>query len=332
MTHNKEDFVSKLHKKIKKVITEKRNKIEIEKLSRTICEVSDSFDTEEFLKENPNSEVMAEYDIHDDDLPHIRELAIGRFKQYYNSFSGKFIFDSICLQLSYEITKNHPDEVKKNKVKTTVIKESLSKLLDNFKDLDEKKVQQTLNSLLNTLIHDMYYSRKLEKINKKLNSEYRTLLDASIKDKEALTLAQSGYTKIKNDYANLKKRTEKEKEDYRAKAEADLIGQLIEILDDFERAIGQLEGNKDVLSGFSMIENKLSAILKQRGLDKIISDGTEFDPEKHEAMMVEQRDDIDDNTIIETIRTGFLLNEKLLRPSLVKVAQNSKDNSKTDQD
>ncbi|MCK5682595.1 nucleotide exchange factor GrpE [bacterium] len=332
MSSNKEDFVSKLHKKIKKVLTEKRNKIEIEQLSRTINELSDSFDIEAFLNENPNSQIMAEYDIREEDLPHLRELTLGRFKQYFDSFSGKYIFDSICLQISYEINKNYPDEVQKNKVKNSVIKESLVKLFDTFKDFDSEKVNNTMNSMLNSLIHDMYYFRKLEKLNKKLNTEYKTLLDASIKDKELLSTAQSGYNKIKNDYANLRKRTEKEKEDYRSKAEAELIGQLIEILDDFERAIGQLEGNQEVLSGFSMIENKLSAILKQRGLEKILSDGEEFDPEKHEAMMVEKRDDVNDNTITETIRSGFLLNEKLLRPSLVKVAQNNKDNKETDQD
>lgn len=327
-----EESLDKLQKKVKKFLIEKRFKTEIEKLARNLAEVREAFDLQAFLKDNPDSHIIEEYNIPETDLGYIRELALERIQKYFDSLGSKEIFDTVTLQISIAVSREHPEDVEKKRIKDSVIKEAISTCLESYRDFDQARMLEIARSIQLNLIHDMYYLKKLEKNfiklsteHAKLTTDYTNLLNASLKDKEMLSTAQEGYNKIKNDYANLKKRTEKEKEEYQAKAGSELIRDLVEVLDDFDRAIQQMKGNEEVLNGFTMIQNKLSMILSRKGLERIESDGAKFDPEKHEAILVDPRTDVEDNTITETIRPGYLLNGSLIRASLVKVAQN-KDN------
>lgn len=115
------------------------------------------------------------------------------------------------------------------------------------------------------------------------------------------------------DFDNFRKRIEKEKQETIANANANLISELLPTLDHFELA---LKHNKD--KGVEMIYEELNEILKKNGLKKIKTDGN-FNPNIHEAVVSVEGDK--NGVILEEIQRGYLLNEKLLRASKVKVSR-----------
>lgn len=114
------------------------------------------------------------------------------------------------------------------------------------------------------------------------------------------------------EFDNFRKRTEKEKQEIILNANANLISEMLPVLDHFELA---LEHNKD--KGVQIIYDELKEILKSCGLKRIETKGI-FDPNFHEVIMKTEGEK--DGEILEELQTGYLLNEKLLRASKVKVS------------
>ncbi|MBP7708727.1 nucleotide exchange factor GrpE [Candidatus Pacearchaeota archaeon] len=124
---------------------------------------------------------------------------------------------------------------------------------------------------------------------------------------------QDKILRLQADFDNFRKRTEKEKQEHSSIANANLITELLPALDHFELA---LKHNKD--KGVQMIYDELNEILAKNGL-KIINTKGIFNPNIHEAVM--KVDGKKDNEIVEEIQKGYLINEKLLRASKVKISK-----------
>jgi molecular chaperone GrpE len=126
------------------------------------------------------------------------------------------------------------------------------------------------------------------------------------------------------DFDNYRKRMLREKEEFAAYANRELLQDLLPIIDDFERAIKSSEDSKDFESfhnGVSMIEKQFVSMLERKWkLQRFDSAGEEFDPQRHEAMMTEERADHEQSMVLEDFQKGYLLNEKVLRPAKVKVS------------
>jgi molecular chaperone GrpE len=125
------------------------------------------------------------------------------------------------------------------------------------------------------------------------------------------------------DFENFRKRMLREREDAARYANAALLGDLIGLIDDFERAIHSGEESKDFssfLQGITMIEKQLVDMLESRwGLKRFVSVGETFDPNKHEAVQRVEGPVDSRPTVVEDYQKGYYLHERVLRPARVKV-------------
>src|SRR6185436_5544730 len=122
------------------------------------------------------------------------------------------------------------------------------------------------------------------------------------------------------EFENYKKRIERERSDFVQFASAELIKELLNALDSFELAIRNSKADDQSLRGFELIYKQLLDTMGRFGLKAIEVKGQKFDPNFHQAVATTPTDDVEENTIIEELRKGYLLNGRLLRPAMVNVA------------
>ncbi|TVQ24133.1 MAG: nucleotide exchange factor GrpE [Spirochaetaceae bacterium] len=126
------------------------------------------------------------------------------------------------------------------------------------------------------------------------------------------------------DFDNYRKRMLREKEEFAAYANRELLLDIVPIIDDFERAIKSAEESRDFdafFNGVAMIEKQFTSMLERKWkLVRFDSVGTEFDPQRHEAILTEESSEHDVSVVLEDYQKGYLLHEKVLRPSKVKVS------------
>ena len=130
--------------------------------------------------------------------------------------------------------------------------------------------------------------------------------------------------RIQADFDNYKKRLDKERIEFIKFANEEIIIEILKILDDFERAVeaGKTKHDFDVLyKGVEMIYKDLKGFLKQKGLEEINAKGKLFNPHEHEAMMQEETNEHPEDYVVEEFQKGYKLNERIVRPSKVKVSK-----------
>ena len=134
------------------------------------------------------------------------------------------------------------------------------------------------------------------------------------------------------DFENFRKRVIKEKEETVKYANTNLLLDLVNIIDDFERAINSAADSKDFENfyrGIELIEKQFSSMLEKKwNLLKFGSEGDKFDPEKHEAFMKEEKEDIAEPVIAEVFQNGYLLNNRAIRHAKVKIFMPKYDKEK----
>ena len=130
------------------------------------------------------------------------------------------------------------------------------------------------------------------------------------------------YLRMAADFANYKKRSEREKSNIYAYANEKLITDMLEILDNFDRAFLQETCESDTfVEGMDLIYKQLLEVLQRAGLSEIGEKGQTFDPELHDALVMEASDEVESGQIIQVLKKGYMLNKKVIRHTLVKVAQ-----------
>ncbi|MFQ5927064.1 MAG: nucleotide exchange factor GrpE [Terriglobia bacterium] len=125
------------------------------------------------------------------------------------------------------------------------------------------------------------------------------------------------------DFENYKKRAEREQQEFRQQAEADLVLMLLPVLDAFERALNTLSEDthaEEYRKGVELIYKQLVDILSRRGLKPVRALGEAFDPYLHHALERIESTDFRDQEVIAEFQPGYTFRERLLRPALVKVA------------
>lgn len=153
-----------------------------------------------------------------------------------------------------------------------------------------------------------------------------TLLKEAVEEEKAKAEDfQNRYLRALADSENQKKRWTKEKEDLLRHANISLIKRLLPVLDDFHRARQAADRAGDpgaLIKGIDMIEKKLADLVDQEGVTCIQAIGEMFDPARHEALMVEETAEHPDGLILEELQKGYTYNDRVVRPTLVKVAKN----------
>lgn len=127
------------------------------------------------------------------------------------------------------------------------------------------------------------------------------------------------YTRLMADFQNYKKRTEKEKADVYSFANEKIMTDLLQVIDNFERALGSECQDEAYAEGMQMIFKQLTDILKSAGLEEIEAVGHDFDPNFHHAVLTDSNPEFDSGKVTEVLQKGYKLNGKVIRPSMVKV-------------
>ena len=142
--------------------------------------------------------------------------------------------------------------------------------------------------------------------------------DAAEAEEEALN---ARYLRLMADFQNFKRRTEKEKNDIYAFANEKIISELLNVIDNFERALDAGNAEDSFYKGMEMILKQLLGVLEKAGASEIAALGEEFDPNFHNAVMTEDSDEYESGKVTEVLQKGYVLNNKVIRPSMVKVAK-----------
>jgi len=124
------------------------------------------------------------------------------------------------------------------------------------------------------------------------------------------------------EFENYRKRIERERREQSDQAVVDLLRELLDVVDDFDLALTVDAGEAaPYRKGVEMIHAKLHDLLKKYGVRPIEALGADFDPNLHQAVSHEHREGHRDGEVIDELRRGYLINDRLLRPALVKVAK-----------
>lgn len=124
--------------------------------------------------------------------------------------------------------------------------------------------------------------------------------------------------RVQADFENYRKRVLREQTAVVERATEGLVTELLSVLDSFELALGTLQGaDENVRKGVELVYSSLLAALERVGLERIPTEGAPFDPTVHEAVLQEEGDG--EPVVVETMRSGFRLKGKVLRPAMVKV-------------
>lgn len=166
-----------------------------------------------------------------------------------------------------------------------------------------------------------------ENINEEIKTEEVAEATETVEVEEKETIEKEKYDELYDkhlrlmaEFDNFKKRTQKEKEELGAFATADTIEKLLPVIDNLERAISSIEEKNTFSDGVEMVYKQLIEILEKIGVEKIESVGKEFDPNIHNAVMHIEDEEAGSNMIVEEFMKGYKFKDKVIRYSMVKVA------------
>jgi molecular chaperone GrpE len=133
-----------------------------------------------------------------------------------------------------------------------------------------------------------------------------------------------GWQRERAEFANYKKRMERERAQLHHNIVGDVIRKYLDIVDDLERALQNRPTEGEGASwaeGIELIYRKLLTALETEGVQPMQVEGQQFDPNWHEAISQEPNDEYESGQIIEVVRNGYLIGERVLRPAAVRIAQ-----------
>ncbi len=177
---------------------------------------------------------------------------------------------------------------------------------------------------------------KMNNWEEELNSEEKTeLIDASCSHegelreeidnlKQELKQAQDLYMRALAEADNTRKRAVRERDEYIKFASLPLIKRLLTVMDDLDRAIDMFDPGQNpesLLKGVEMIKSRMEEIVEQEGVEAVDALGQPFDPQYHQPLTVETNSSYPENTVIEELQKGYIMHDRVVRPSLVKVSK-----------
>lgn len=177
------------------------------------------------------------------------------------------------------------------------------------KPADKPAEKKDFKSRYESFINDIASTKKVEEEVKK-----KTIEEENIDLKNTLQ-------RLAAEFDNYKKRTDKEKADYKTYALKGMIENLLPILDSFELALKDNKNPDQLKKGVELIYSQIYSLLEKEGVKPIQAIGEKLDPYKHEALLHEKSDKPDD-TIIEELSKGYMLKDSVVRTSKVKISKN----------
>jgi molecular chaperone GrpE len=130
--------------------------------------------------------------------------------------------------------------------------------------------------------------------------------------------------RVSAEFENYKKRAAREIQDYRKFANESLLGELLPIIDNLERALAvpaEAQNEKGLREGLDLTLKQIHKLLERFGVSPIEAEGQPFDPAYHQAMMQEHSDEVPENVVLRQMQKGYAIHDRLLRPAMVVVAK-----------
>lgn len=162
-------------------------------------------------------------------------------------------------------------------------------------------------------------TEKKEKKSSKKDKENKKIAELE----NALKESEDKYIRMLAEYDNFKKRTQKEKESLYKEGIADSVANLLTVLDNLDRAAAvdvEKSDAQSVVDGVNKILEQAKEVFSKMGVEEIPAKGEKFDPGLHNAVMHEDNDELDENTVSEVFLKGYKMGDKIIRHSMVKVA------------
>ncbi|SCT82846.1 heat shock protein GrpE [Staphylococcus xylosus] len=132
------------------------------------------------------------------------------------------------------------------------------------------------------------------------------------------------YLRLYAEFENYKRRIQKENQTMKEYKAQDVLNDILPTIDNIERALkidGEDEQFKSLKKGVEMVHESLLSALQSNGLEKIETEGQQFDPNFHQAVVQDDNPDFESGQITQELQSGYKLKERVLRPSMVKVNQ-----------
>ena len=147
--------------------------------------------------------------------------------------------------------------------------------------------------------------------------------DDKVKKLEAeLEEWKNSYTRKLAEFQNFTKRKENEVAEMRKYASEGIIVKLLDNIDNLERAVDASKESQNfdsLIEGVNMILNNLKNLLTEEGVEEIEAAGKEYDPYEHKAMITENKEEVDDNVVVQVFQKGYKMKGKVVRPAMVTV-------------
>lgn len=163
-----------------------------------------------------------------------------------------------------------------------------------------------------------------EELLKELDAAMETSSEPTVESLQAeLADAEKRVLMAHADLDNFRRRTRRDQQDSLKYATLPMMGQILEALDNFDRAMEAHEQDPSgagLLDGVKMVAQQISDILTEKGCKKIEAVGQPFDPNKHQAMQMQPSDEYEANIVMMDLRPGFELHDRVIRPSQVFVS------------
>jgi molecular chaperone GrpE len=132
-----------------------------------------------------------------------------------------------------------------------------------------------------------------------------------------------GWQRARAELSNARKRFRREQEQAYSSAVGSVMTRLLPVVDDFERAFAVPEDERELepwVNGLALIHRKLQKLLDQEGVTRIEAEGSAFDPNVHQAITHEPSDTVPEGTVLGEVQAGYQMNDRVLRPALVRVS------------
>jgi len=157
--------------------------------------------------------------------------------------------------------------------------------------------------------------KKVKEKKKKVDKEKEELKIANLELKEKVL-------RITAEMQNMRRRYENDIQNLYKYDGFDIAEKLLPVIDNFERAMNvKTEGNEKFLDGFKMIYDNMISILNNKGIVVIDALNKEFDPSIMNAVLTEVNNEIEENIVLDVLQKGYMYNDKLIRPAMVKVSE-----------
>lgn len=197
--------------------------------------------------------------------------------------------------------------------------------MEEKKEKEEKKTEHTMKE---EAAAGEEHKKKKKKEDAKKEVSHEELKKLLSEKEETIKSLQDKMLYLQAEFENFKKQKNKEKQDTLKFGNEVLIKDLLPVVDNLERALehaAKTEDFKSIHEGVKIVHSEFLKVLERAGVQPVEALGKKFDPNFHEAFFQEENDDVEPETIISEHQKGYILNGRLIRPSMVSISKHSEN-------